>query len=143
MFSLEFWIMLAVAFILGEIITMSFFSLSISVGAGFAALINYLNYDYTTQLSTFVVVTIICVLLSKPIAKKLTSGSPLKKSNSDRLIGEEAIVIKKIVPDEMGTVKILGDVWKAIADEEIDVGEKVIVKEINGVKLIVEKIAKL
>lgn len=139
MFSLEFWIVLAVVCVLGELLTLTFFLLSVGIGAGFAALTNYLNHDPTTQLIVFIVVTITCVLLSKPIAKKLTSKSPLKKSNSDRLIGEEAIVIKKIIPDEMGTVKILGDTWKAIANEEITIGEKVVVERIDGVKLIVNK----
>ncbi|MDR3223815.1 MAG: NfeD family protein [Methanobrevibacter sp.] len=140
MFSLEFWILLTLVCVLGELLTLTFFLLSVGIGAGFAALLNYLNYNSTTQLIVFVVVTIICVLISKPISKKLTSKSSLKKSNSDRLIGEEAIVIKKIIPDEMGTVKILGDTWKAIADEEIAIGEKVIVEKIDGVKLIVNKI---
>lgn len=139
MFTLEFWIVLAVACILGELLTVTFFLLSVAVGAGFGALANYLNFDPTIQMAVFIIVTLICVLLSRPIAKKLTNNSSSKKSNADRLIGEEAIVIKEIIPDYMGTVKILGDTWRAIANEEISVDKKVIVKEINGVKLVVEK----
>ncbi|MDR2623237.1 MAG: NfeD family protein [Methanobrevibacter sp.] len=136
---LEFWIILALACVLGELLSVNFFLLSVGVGAGFAALTNHLNYDFTTQLIVFVVVTTICVLLSRPLAKKLTKKSPSKKSNTDRLIGEEAIVIGKIVPDEMGTIKILGETWRAISNEEIAVGKKVIVEKIDGVKLIVKK----
>jgi membrane protein implicated in regulation of membrane protease activity len=138
-FSLEFWIVLAVVCILGELLTLTFFLLSVAVGAGFGALTNYLHLDPMIQLAVFIIVTLICVLLSRPIVNKLTINSPLKKSNADRLIGEEAVVIKKIIPDNMGTVKVLGDTWRAIANEEVNVGEKVIVKEITGVKLVVEK----
>ncbi|MDR2830739.1 MAG: NfeD family protein [Methanobrevibacter sp.] len=139
MFSLEFWIVLTFACILGELLSVNFFLLSVGVGAGFAALTNHLKYDPATQLIIFVITTIICILLSRPLAKKLTKESPSKKSNADRLIGEEAIVIKKIVPDEMGTVKILGDTWRAISNEKIAIGEKVTVEKIDGVKLVVKK----
>lgn len=139
MFSLEFWILLTFVCILGELLSVNFFLLSVGIGAGFAALTNHLKYDPTTQLIIFVTTTITCILFSRPLAKKLTKGSPSKKSNADRLIGKEAIVIKKIVPDEMGTVKILGDTWKAISNDEIAIGEKTIVEKIDGVKLVVKK----
>ncbi|KZX14904.1 hypothetical protein MBCUT_18570 [Methanobrevibacter cuticularis] len=139
MFSLEFWLVIAVIFILGELLTSTFFLISIGVGAGLAGLTNYLGFDPLTQLIVFIIVSIIVIIASRPIANHLTKNSPSKKSNSDRLIGEDAIVIEEIKIDSMGMVKLLGDTWKAIADENIPVGETVIVEKIDGVKLRVKK----
>lgn len=138
-FSLEFWLIIAIVFIIGELLTLTFFLLSVGIGAALAGLTNYLGFSWEVQLVVFVVATLVCVGISRPIAKKLTKNAPDKKSNSDRLIGEEAIVTEDIELDKMGTVKILGDTWKAIAKENISAGEKVIVKNIDGVKLIVER----
>ncbi|MDR0913254.1 MAG: NfeD family protein [Methanobrevibacter sp.] len=139
LFSLEFWLILAVVCVLLELMTLTFFLLSISVGSLGAAIVNYSGYDLTTQLIVFIVLTVICILLSRPIAKKLTKNTPNKKANSDRLIGREAIVVEKIEINSMGTVDLIGDKWKAISNSNINVGERVIVKDIDGVKLIVEK----
>ena len=48
-------------------------------------------------------------------------------------------VIKKITPDDYGQVKVLGSTWTAVCDKVCDVSEKVIVKRVDGVKLVVEK----
>ncbi|KZX17166.1 NfeD family protein [Methanobrevibacter filiformis] len=139
MFSLEFWLIFAVILVLGELLTVTFYLLSIAVGSAFAGLVNYLGFDPIVQILVFAVVTIICVILLRPISSRLTKNSSDKKANSDRLIGKEGIVIEKIIEDAMGTVDFIGDQWKAISDTEIDVGEKVIVEKIQGVKLFVRK----
>jgi len=140
MFSLEFWLIMAVLFILGELLTGTFFLLSVGIGAAFAGLSNYLNHDPITQLIVFVVATIIMVLLSKPIATKLTKNSPAKKSNADRLIGEQVKVIEEIKKDEIGLVSYMGDNWKATSNDDIPQDDKAIVESINGVTLTVKKI---
>ncbi|MDR0900132.1 MAG: NfeD family protein [Methanobrevibacter sp.] len=139
MFSLEFWLTIAVLFILGELLTNTFFLLSIGIGAGFAGLANYLNFDPTSQLLIFIIVTIIAIIASRPLANRLTKNSPSKKSNSDRLIGKEGIVIEEIKKDSPGTVKLVGDTWKAIANENIPLESIVMVEKVDGVKLIVKK----
>ena len=49
------------------------------------------------------------------------------------------MVTKKIGLNEYGEVKVFGNVWTAYSNEEIEVGEKVKILSIEGVKLIVEK----
>ena len=139
LFSLEFWLILAVILVLAELFTLTFFMLSLAVGSVFAGLANYLGLDPVGQLLVFAVVTVVCVIISRPIATRLTKNSPDKKANSDRLIGKEGVVIEAINNDSMGMVNFLGDQWKAVSDTEIAVGEKVIVEKIEGVKLFVRK----
>lgn len=139
MFTLEFWIILFFICLLLEIITTGFFLMSIGIGAAAAAVANYINLDPTTQLLIFVIVTIICLIVSRPFAKKLTKGSPKKKAASDRLLGKEGTVVEPIDIENSGMVNISGESWRAIADETISAGEKIIVEEIKGVKLKVMK----
>lgn len=140
MFSLEFWLIIAVLFILGELLTGTLFLLAVGIGSAFAGLANYLNLDPITQLIVFAIVTILMVILSKPIASKLTKNSPAKKANADRLIGEKVKVIEEIKKDEMGLVNYLGDNWKATSKDNIPANERAIVESINGVTLTVKKI---
>jgi len=119
--------------------TAGFFLLSIGIGSAAAALVNYMNFDPITQLLVFVVVTIICLLASRPFAKKLTRSSSKKKAASDRLLGKGGVVVEAIDIENSGMVKISGETWRAIADENISVGEKIIVTEIKGVRLKVKK----
>ena len=48
-------------------------------------------------------------------------------------------VIQKIDDNQYGKVKVFGSVWTAASDIPIEVGEKVKVLAIEGVKLIVKK----
>ena len=139
MFALEFWIILFVVCVLLEIVTPGFFLLSIGIGSAAAAAANYVNLDPITQMLIFVIVTVICLIASRPFAKKLTQGSHKKKAASDRLIGKEGTVVEPISIENSGMVNISGENWRAIADENVAVGEKIIVEKIKGVRLIVIK----
>ena len=139
MFTLEFWIIIFVSCILLEIITTGFFLMSIGIGSAAATVANYMNFDPITQMLVFIIVTIICLIVSRPFAKKLTQGSPKKKATADRLLEKEGTVVEAIDIENSGMVNISGESWRAIADENISVGEKIIVEEIKGVRLKVSK----
>ena len=64
-----------------------------------------------------------------------------KMHELSKLIGMEGIVKKKITPNSPGVVWVASDLWTAIADEEIEEGQKVKVKSIKGLTLKVEKVS--
>jgi membrane protein implicated in regulation of membrane protease activity len=64
------------------------------------------------------------------------------KTNTDQLIGSQGLVTKKIIPHHPGQIKVNGEVWRAQALKTINENETVIVKNIDGVTLKVEKGAK-
>ena len=66
-------------------------------------------------------------------------GFDITPTNSDRVIGKTGEVIKRIGKNNYGEVKIFGNTWTATSKEELEVGDKVKVLNIEGVKLIVEK----
>ncbi|BAW31053.1 conserved hypothetical protein [Methanothermobacter sp. MT-2] len=56
---------------------------------------------------------------------------------ADRLIGQTATVMEDF--EEEGLIKVDGETWRAKSQDKIKKGDKVIIKGIDGVKLIVEK----
>ena len=74
----------------------------------------------------------------KPFMKKFKL-TKIEPTNLDRVIGKRGEVIKKISEDKVGEVKVLGALWSAISKDELEVGDKVIIEKIDGVKLVVRK----
>lgn len=86
--------------------------------------------------------TSIWFALTRPVAKRYLN-SKVQKTNTDALIGQTALVKETINNMESkGLVQLNGQDWTARsfeAGEIIPEGSEVIVKEIRGVKLIVER----
>ena len=89
----------------------------------------------------FVFVSAILLIFTKPLVKRKLDAKKIP-TNADRVIGAEAVVTQEIDPlNGSGLVKVFGQVWSAKSEDEteIAVGEKVTVKQIQGVKLVVSK----
>lgn len=140
MIGLQIWILIATVCFIGELITAGFFILWFGVGASVAAVLNYLGFSETTQFIAFILVSLILLALSRPFAKRITEGLPNKKAASDRLIGEKGVVIEQISRKNGGLVRISGDTWRAVSDNEIKEGNDVLVEKIEGVKLVVKPV---
>ena len=94
------------------------------------------------QVLIFLTVSVVLVILSKTIWKKLFQRNPLVKTNLDAVVGKDAIVTEPINNLEgKGAVKVLGKEWSAVSEDgsEIGLDTLVTVKEIRGVKLICAK----
>lgn len=137
---LEFWIVLAIIFLIGELMTGGFYLLSIGIGAIAAAILNYLQYSITTQIIAFILITLIFILISRPLYRKLNQNTVDKKSNTERLIGLKAKATDDIDSHKIGTINVNGEIWKAISNEMISKGEEVEIIDIEGVKLKVKKL---
>lgn len=91
------------------------------------------------QTIVFVVVAILLLVLTRPVVMKYFKTNEIK-TNVDAVIGTTGTVISRITPDTIGLVKIRSTDWSAISHQIIEVGEKVRILDVEGVKLIVEKI---
>ncbi|BDZ66761.1 NfeD family protein [Methanobacterium ferruginis] len=136
MAGIEAWIVLAGLCFIGEMLTTSFFLLWFGVGASIAAVLNYMGFDPIMQILAFILISIVLLAVSRPLAQKITKEPP-RKAASDRLIGKQGIVMEDILPDTGGVVKVEGDVWRAISTKKILKDNKIIVKKIESVKLYV------
>ena len=140
----QIWLIIAgVCFIL-EIATVGFLVFWFGVAALITCLISLFVPSIIAQTVIFIVLSIILILLSRPFAKKIGRKDNVV-TNSNAIIGKEAIVIKEIdgKTGKVGQVKVLGDTWSAICEDSnmvIPVDSTVKVSKIDGVKLIVEPI---
>jgi len=96
-------------------------------GAWAAAAAAGLGYALGWQLGTFILVSILSLVLLRKHAKDFFSGRA--KSGEDDgahpMIGRSGVVSKIITPYEPGEVNIGGSFWRATADKPLDFGEQV------------------
>lgn len=121
-----------------EALTMDLSSIWFSAGAFFALLISIFTELIWLQVLVFIVFSVALLLGLRPMFKKYIKKNEIK-TNADSLVGKTAVCIKPILDGERGEVKIEGKIWTAIANEDININEKVVVLAIKGVKLVVRK----
>jgi len=139
-----FWVILMVVFLIIEAAAMGLSTIWCAAGCLVAAILAACGVDIWIQIVAMVLVSVALFILFivwiKPNMKDIKKVDK-EPTNADRLIGQEGIVTEAIDPILCkGQIKIMGQVWSAVSDKEIPEDSKVIVKEIKGVKLVVEKI---
>lgn len=135
------WLGTVVACVLIEAMTMGLTTIWFAIGAITAWLVYLLGFKLEVQIVVFLIVSIVCLLFTRPIAMdKLKIGRT--KTNADMLIGQSFKVVSTIDNiNNKGTVNVKGQMWSArsLDGQVIEKDEIITVKEIVGVKLIVEK----
>lgn len=134
------WIVIAVVAIIIEATTAQLVSIWFAIGAGITAVVSVFVEDLLVQTIVFVIASTICLLITRPLAKKLKESTGEVPTNSDRYIGMIAEVIVDINNvDAVGQVKVEGSVWTARSStgQVLPAGTKVVVNRIEGVKMIV------
>ena len=136
------WIILAVAFLIVEFGTVSLVSIWF-VGGSLAALAAYyLGAPLWLQVLVFALVSLILLLLLRPFLRKFVNPHKVP-TNVDAIIGKEAIVTEAI--DNLaavGAIKLGGVTWTARSKSGVHIpaGTVVAVREVEGVKAIVEPV---
>ena len=136
-----FWAVAVVAFVILELATVGLASIWFALGALCALIAALLGAPLWLQIVWFAIVSIATLLLTRPLAKKYIN-SKTTATNADRVIGHRGVVKERI--DELaGTGAVLADgkMWSArtVDGSAAEPGDIVVVREIRGVKLIVEK----
>ncbi len=137
-----FWIIAAVVFGVIEGATVALITIWFALGAIAAAVAAQLGASIPTQVGIFVIVAALFLCLTRPALKKIAVKKP-QRTNADRFIGEEGIVLEPIDPiNASGSVKVGGQIWSAVSSGggQIEKGERVEVLDISGVKLVVKPI---
>ena len=133
------WIVLLVLFLILEAVTVQLVSAWFALGALCALLANLCGVGVIWQIVLFLIVSAICLIATRPLVKKMTA-TKIQKTNADRCIGAEAVVLEEINNlKSTGLVKAMGNTWTARAEDGsvIPKDAVVIVRKMDGVKLIV------
>ena len=137
-----FWLILFVILLIIEILTMGLTTIWFAGGALVAFILAFVGFDLPIQIIAFLLVSIVLVVLTRPIALKFFNQER-QKTNAESLIVQKAVVLEKIdTIHGVGRVEVNGMEWSAKTEENeamIEAGEIVIIEGIQGVKLIVRK----
>ena len=134
------WIIAGVTFFIVEVATSQIVTIWFAVGAIGALFSNVLGCNLITQIIVFTFLSFITLILARTYLKKFTLTN-VQPTNADMCIGADAIVIEDINnTNGCGQVKVKGTVWSAKSNNNNIITKDTIVtiKEISGVKLIVE-----
>lgn len=136
------WIALAIVMVLVEITTVQLVSVWFMVGALCAALTTLFTDSIVIQLAVFVGVSLLALLVTRPLVRRLKENRVQLRTNIDRLPGEKGVMLKPVENTEsVGQAKVLGKVWSVKTDNPpLKEGDTVRVIAVDGVKLIVEKV---
>lgn len=135
------WAVMIVLFTVFEALTLGLTSIWFAVGSLAALIASALGLNIVIQILSFIIVSTILIIYTRPIAKKVLKIGQ-NKTNVDALIGRKGYVIKTIQPREIGQVKLGGQIWTAKGEENMtyEVNEEVEVLAIEGVKLIIKRV---
>lgn len=136
------WLAVLFVCIVIEIATMGLTTIWFAGGALIAAVLAMVKAPLWLQVTAFFVMSVVLLLFTRPVAIRYFNKNR-EKTNIDSLIGMQAIVISEIDNIQgIGRVQVDGKEWTArtVAGKvTIPVGTVVIIKEIDGVKLLVEE----
>lgn len=135
------WIVIFIVSVFSEVATASIVSIWFAIGSMCSIAAYFLHASVPVQIIIFFVVSIVCIICIRTYAvKKLRKNRII--TGATAVIGKTGIVTEAINNTlGKGTVVVMGKDWSAISEDgnEIDIGALVKIKNIEGVKLIVEK----
>ncbi|MFI3177109.1 MAG: NfeD family protein [Eubacteriales bacterium] len=136
------WLMICVLLVLIECVTLGLTTIWFAIGALIAMFAAMLQAPLWVQSTLFVVISIAMLILTRPVVAKHFNKNRIK-TNVEAVVGKEGIVVTAIDNlNATGMVTISGQEWTARTSEsghKIPEGSIVVVKAVEGVKVIVEE----
>ena len=137
------WLGIVALFLVIEAATVGLTTIWFAGGALIAAIAAWIGAGEAVQWILFIAVSLVLLIFTRPIAVRYMNKD-VEKTNVERLMGQKAVVIQEIDNlNQTGLVRV-GDVeWMArTKSDDVQIPEKavVVIKEVQGVKLIVEEV---
>lgn len=136
-----FWILLAVIFAAGEVMTMGFFLAPFAAGALLGAGADLAGAGAIVSVLVFLISSGVFFGLLRPVARRHLRTPAQLRTGTAALVGKTAMVTER-VDATAGAVKLDGEVWTARpydGDEVFEPGARVHVTEIQGATALVSE----
>ncbi len=137
-----FWLVLLIVLLGIEIITVGLTTIWFAGGSLVALLVYGLGLDFVWQILAFIIVSLVLLIFTRPLAMKYINVNKLK-TNYEGVIGKVVRLTEDVNNiNGTGTTIINGVEWTARSkDDDINIPKGTIVKvvDIKGVKVIVEE----
>ena len=138
-FMIWFWLALFLVTLVLEFFTADLVSIWFALAAVPSFIMALLDLHIAWQIGSFILITAALLLLTRPVVKKYLKTNEIK-TNVDAMVGMIVTVIKEIRPNEVGRVVVRSLDWAATSKETMLIGEKGRVLDVEGNKLIIEKL---
>jgi membrane protein implicated in regulation of membrane protease activity len=140
-----FWAVLAAVAFVGEILSVSFFLLSFSIGAVVALLMAFLGLGVALQAASFIAASLLSMVVLRPaIMHRISFRSSERYEMRDSITGKSGVVTDAIELGGSGTVRIGStEFWTARAlypEHRIESGTRVRVLDTDGLTAVVEAV---
>lgn len=138
------WLLIIILAVVLEEQTAELVSIWFAAGGVFGLVGALCNWPIYIQFIVFAVITLVLVISTRPLAKKISRNTEVK-TNADKLIGMKGKLLKAITEEEKGEVKINYQIWScsSVDNKPIPENSKIVVKEIVGNHLIVDTIEEI
>lgn len=137
-----FWLAVMVIMLIIEIATLGITTIWFAGGALVAFVLAMFNVPFLVQIFVFLIVSFILLIFTRPVAVKYFNKDRAR-TNVEGMIGRQAVVVSEVDNLQgIGRVTVGGQEWSARTTQDgivLPVGAVVFVKNVNGVKLIVEE----
>ncbi len=135
------WIIVAVGFAGGELLTGGLFLAPFAVGAVGGLAAAGLGAGVAIQVVLFLAASAAAFGVLRPVARSHVRLPPSVRTGTAALVGRSAVVLERVGAHE-GSVRLDGEVWTArayLADEVLEPGAEVQVVEIRGATALVSQ----
>lgn len=137
------WLAVIILGVTVEAFSLSLTSIWFAVGALGALVAASFGLSIGVQVGIFVIFSALLLVLLRPFFRRFLK-TETEPTNADRILGQTAVVIEDIDnAKETGSVKLIGQIWTArsVSGQGIAAGTEVRVREICGVKAMVEPLS--
>lgn len=136
-----FWLIIFAAMVVIELLTLGLTTIWFAGGALAALFVSMTEVRFPVQMLLFLAISFVLLVLVRPWARKHFNHDRVR-TNVQSLIGQSAVVIEEINNVQAkGRVMVRGQEWTARSVNETELipkNTRVTIREISGVKLIVE-----
>lgn len=134
------WLIAVIIFVVIEVSTLGLATVWFAFGSVVALLAALLHFPFAIQLALFLLISLSLLAFTRPILKDYLKVG-ITKTNLDIIVDSIGIVTKDIEPFKVGQVKVNGQIWTGISEDNqfIGVGTEIKIIRIEGVKLIVKR----
>ena len=136
-----FWLVVGIVMVAIEAATAQLTTIWFAIGAFLTIIPAALNAPVWLQFVIFTAISLVTLIFTRKFVKRALKVKK-ESTNADRVIGQTGYVTQTIDNDmAQDRVSVMGLDWSARSADntDISIGEKIKVRSIDGVKLIVEK----
>ena len=136
-----FWVAVTIICVVIESLTLALTTIWFGISAFVLVFLAFTPLPFVAQVFIFVALALVLLIFTRPVVKKKLSQKQIA-TNYERVIGQIAVVTKKITALDKGAIKINGMEWTAAVKEDLvlERGSKCIIEEIAGVTAYVKEI---